>query len=109
MVISYTERLAENGLVNSVGSLSDINDNALAETITGLYKTEPVRNKGLWRGLDDLELATPEWVDWFNHGRIFHDLGVFDQPTTKQTTIVRPSLRTPKSLYTPSTQKPGAI
>ena len=75
LAIRYTERLAENGLVNSVGSRGDSYDNALAETINGLYKTELVRNKGPWRGLDDLELATLEWVDWFNHRRIFHDLG----------------------------------
>lgn len=61
--IRYTERLAEDGVVNSVGSRSDSYDNALAETINGLYKTELVRNKGPWRGLDDLELATLEWVD----------------------------------------------
>ena len=47
----------------------------MAESIIGLYKTELVRNRGPWRGLDDLELATLEWVDWFNHRRIFHDLG----------------------------------
>jgi putative transposase len=49
--------------------------NALAESINGLYKTELVRNKGPWRGLDDLELATLEWVDWFNHRRLFEDHG----------------------------------
>jgi len=49
--------------------------NALAESIIGLYKTELVRNRGPWRGLDDLELATLEWVDWFNHRRLFHELG----------------------------------
>jgi putative transposase len=73
--IRYTERLAEDGVVNSVGSRGDSYDNALAETINGLYKTELVRNNGPWRGLDDLELATLEWVDWFNHRRLFHDLG----------------------------------
>ena len=73
--IRYTERLAECGVVNSVGSRGDSYDNALAETMFGLYKTELVRNKGPWRGLDDLELATLEWVDWFNHRRIFHELG----------------------------------
>lgn len=61
--------------MNSAGSRGDSFDNALAETINGLYKTELVRNKGPWRGLEDLELATLEWVDWFNHQRIFHDLG----------------------------------
>jgi putative transposase len=73
--IRYTERLAQNGVVSSVGSRGDSYDNALAETIIGLYKTELVRNKGPWRGLDDLELATLEWVDWFNHRRLFHELG----------------------------------
>lgn len=75
LAIRYTERLAENGVVNSVGSRGDSYDNALAESIIGLYKTELVRNTGPWRGLDDLELATLEWVDWFNHRRLFHELG----------------------------------
>ena len=74
--IRYTERLAENGVVSSVGSRGDSFDNALAESIIGLYKTELVRNRGPWRGLDDLELATLEWVDWFNHRRLFHELGL---------------------------------
>lgn len=73
--IRYTERLAANDIVASVGSRGDSYDNALAESIIGLYKTELVRNKGPWRGLDDLELATLEWVDWFNHRRLFHELG----------------------------------
>ena len=75
LAIRYTERLAANGVVNSVGSKGDSYDNAMAETMFGLYKTELVRNKGPWRGLDDLELATLEWVDWFNHRRIHHQLG----------------------------------
>ncbi len=75
LAIRYTERLAENGVVNSVGSRGDSYDNALAESINGLYKTELVRNRGPWRGLDDLELATLEWVDWFNHRRLFEDHG----------------------------------
>ena len=75
LAIRYTERLAEVGVVNSVGSKGDSYDNALAESIIGLYKTELIRNRGPWRGLDDLELATLEWVDWFNHRRLFHELG----------------------------------
>ena len=75
LAIRYTERLAENGVVGSVGSRGDSFDNALAETINGLYKTELVRNQGPWRGLDDLELATLEWVDWFNHRRLYEPLG----------------------------------
>ena len=73
--IRYTERLAANDIVASVGSRGDSYDNALAETIIGLYKTELVRNKGPWRGLDDLELATLEWVDWFNCRRLLHSIG----------------------------------
>ena len=73
--IRYTERLAENGVVSSVGSRGDSYDNAMAESIIGLYKTELVRNKGPWKGLDDLELATLEWIDWFNHRRLFGELG----------------------------------
>jgi putative transposase len=69
--IRYPERLAETGAVNSVGSKGDSYDNALAETMIGLYKAELVRNRGPWRGLDDLEFATLEWVDWFNHRRLF--------------------------------------
>ena len=73
--IRYTERLAANGVVNSVGSRGDSYDNAMAESIFGLYKTELVRNKGPWRGLDDLELATLEWVDWFNNRRLLEPIG----------------------------------
>ena len=75
LAIRYTERLAEAGVVNSVGSRGDAYDNALAETINGLYKTELIRNKGPWNGLEDVELATLEWVDWFNHRRLLEPLG----------------------------------
>jgi putative transposase len=68
--IRYTERLAEAGAVTSVGSRGDSFDNALAESTIGLYKTELIRRRGPWRGLDDLELATLEWVDWYNHRRL---------------------------------------
>jgi putative transposase len=73
--IRYTERLADAGGVSSVGSRGDSYDNALAESVIGLYKTELVRNKGPWRGLDDLELATLEWVDWWNHRRLLEPIG----------------------------------
>jgi putative transposase len=73
--IRYTERLAEAGAVTSVGSRGDSYDNALAETIIGLYKTELVRRRGPWRGIDDLEYATLEWVDWFNHRRLLEPIG----------------------------------
>lgn len=73
--IRYTERVADAGGVSSVGSRGDSYDNALAESVIGLYKTELVRNKGPWRGLDDLELATLEWVDWWNHRRLLEPVG----------------------------------
>jgi putative transposase len=68
--IRYTERLAEAGASVSVGSKGDSYDNALAETVIGLYKTELIERHGPWRGLDDLELATLEYIDWFNHRRL---------------------------------------
>jgi putative transposase len=73
--IRYTERLAEAGVLSSVGSRGDSYDNALAESVIGLYKTELVHRRGSWQGLHDLELATLEWVDWFNHRRLFGALG----------------------------------
>jgi putative transposase len=73
--IRYTERLVEAGAVTSVGSRGDSYDNALAETIIGLYKTELIRRRGPWKGLDEVEYATLEWVDWFNHRRLLEPIG----------------------------------
>jgi putative transposase len=67
LAIRYTQRLADAGAVTSVRSKGDSFDNALAETTIGLYKTELIRRRGPWRALDDVELATLEWVDWYNH------------------------------------------
>jgi putative transposase len=75
LAIRYTERIAEAGAVTSVGSRGDSFDNALAETIIGLYKTELIRRRGPWRGLDEVEYATLEWVDWFNHRRLLEPIG----------------------------------
>ncbi len=76
LAIRYTERLAEAGAVPSVGSRGDSYDNALAESFNGLYKTELIRHAGPWRGLDDVEYATLEYVDWFNHRRLHGELGM---------------------------------
>src|SRR5262249_26331316 len=65
--IRYTERLLEAGIEASVGSVGDSYDNALAESVIGLYKTEVIRRRGPWRSVEDVEFATLEWVDWFNH------------------------------------------
>ena len=71
----YTERLAEAGVEPSVGSVGDSYDNALAETINGLYKTEVIRRRGPWRSLEAVEFATLEWVDWFNNRRLLEPIG----------------------------------
>ena len=73
--IRYTERLAEAGIDASVGSVGDSYDNALAETINGLYKTEVIRRRGPWKNIEDVEYATLEWVDWFNHRRLLEPIG----------------------------------
>lgn len=73
--IRYSERLAEAGVAPSVGSVGDAYDNALAETIIGLFKTEVIRRRGPWRHSDAVEYATLEWVDWFNHRRLLEPIG----------------------------------
>jgi putative transposase len=73
--IRFGERLAELGALPSIGSVGDSYDNALAETVMGLYKTELIRARGPWRNVDDVELATLAWVDWFNTRRLHGHLG----------------------------------
>ncbi len=73
--IRYTERLAKAGIEPSVGSVGDSYDNALAESIIGLYKTEVIRRQGPWRNLDQVEFATLDWVDWFNNERLLEPIG----------------------------------
>ncbi len=73
--IRYTERLAEAGIEPSVGSRGDSYDNALAESVIGLFKTEVIRRKGPWRNVEDVEFATLEWVWWFNYHRLLGPIG----------------------------------
>ena len=73
--MKYTERLAEAGIEPPVGGVGDSSDNALAETIYGLYKAEVIHRRGLWRSLEAVEYATLEWVDWFNNRRLLEPLG----------------------------------
>jgi transposase InsO family protein len=73
--IRYTERLSEAGIEPSVGSVGDSYDNALAETIIGLYKTEVIRRCGPWRNVEEVEFATLEWVAWFNERRLLSSIG----------------------------------
>ncbi len=73
--IRYSERLAEAGIEPSVGSVGDSYDNALAETINGLYKAEVIHRRGPWRNFEAVEFATLEWVDWFNNRRLLEPIG----------------------------------
>jgi putative transposase len=73
--IRYTERLAEAGIEPSVGSVGDSYDNAMAETINGLFKAEVIWHLGPWRGIDQVEMETLIWVDWFNNRRLFEPIG----------------------------------
>jgi transposase InsO family protein len=75
LAIRYTERLSEAGIEPSVGSVGDSHDNALAETINGLYKTEVIHRRGPWRSFEAVEYATLEWVDWFNNRRLLEPIG----------------------------------
>lgn len=71
----YTERLAEASIAPSVGTVGDSYDNALAESVNGLYKTEVIYRQGPWRHADAVEMATLTWVDWFNTRRLLEPLG----------------------------------
>ena len=75
LAIRYTERLADAGAVRSVGSRGDSYDNALAESVVGLFKTELIRMKGPWRTLEQVELAAAEWIDWYNNRRLHSSIG----------------------------------
>src|SRR5690554_6487740 len=87
--IRYSERLAEAGIEPSVGSVGNSYDNALAETINGLYKAK-VTHRRSWKSREAVELATLAWVDWFNHRRLLEPIGNTPRPKLKQPTITRP-------------------
>jgi putative transposase len=91
--IRYTERLAEAGIEPSVGSVGDSYDNALAETINGLFKTEVIRRCGPWRSVEAVELATLTWVDWFNHRRLLEPIG--NVPPAEAEARYHPGLEAP--------------
>ena len=75
MSIRYTESLAEAGIEASVGSVGNSYDNALAETVIGLFKAEVIHRRGPWRSFEAVEYANLEWVDWFNQGRLLEPIG----------------------------------
>ncbi len=68
--LAHSQRLADAGIRPSVGTVGSSYDNALAESINGLYKTEVIRRRGPWRNVDAVEIATAEWVEWYNHRRL---------------------------------------
>ena len=80
--IRYTERLSEAGITPSVGSVGDSYDNALAETVIGLFKTEVIRHQGPWKNIEEVEFATLTWVDWFNNSRLLEPSG--DRPPAEK-------------------------
>jgi transposase InsO family protein len=82
--IKYTERLAEAGIEPSVGSVGDSYDNALAETINGLYDAKVIHRRGPWRSFEAVEYATLEWVDWFNHRRLLEPIGNIPPAETEE-------------------------
>jgi putative transposase len=100
LAIRYTERLADAGAVTSVGSRGDSYDNALAESTIGLYKTELIRRRGPWRGIDDLELATLEWADWYNHRRL-HTACANQPPAEYEAAYLTASTARPATNTTP--------
>jgi transposase InsO family protein len=107
--IRSTERLAEAGAVTSVGSRGGSYDNALAETIIGLYKTELIRRCRPWKGIDQVEYATLEWVDWFTTGGSWSPSATSRRQSSKPHSTER---RTPATLLDSSTQasdEPGAV
>ena len=91
--IRFSERLAEAGIQPSVGAVGSSYDNALAETINGLYKTELIKPRKPWQTIDDVELATAEWVDWFNHRRLYEYCG--DIPPVELETAYYAQIRRP--------------
>ena len=76
VAVRCTQRLAEAGAVASAGSTGDSYDNALAKAFNSLFKAELVRKRGPWTGIDDLEIATAEYIDWFNHRRLHGEIGM---------------------------------
>lgn len=86
--LRYSDRLAQVGAIASIGTVGDSYDNALAESVVGLYKTECVKNDGPFRTLDELELATLSWVHWFNHNRLHSSIDYLT-PTEKENEYYR--------------------
>jgi transposase InsO family protein len=111
--IRYTDRLAEQGAVTSVGSRGDSFDNALAETVNALYKAELIYRQGPWKTVEHVELATAAWVNWWTNGACIPRAATSRRPSSKPTTTVtntgltRPSDQQLKSLHRTQSGSPG--
>jgi Integrase core domain len=105
--IKYTERLAATGIKPSVGSVGDSYDNAPAETVIGLFKTEVIRRCGPWRGLQAVEFATLEWVDWFNKRRLLEPIGNIPPAETEARYFAE--IEPAASQHRPQTKQPPKI
>jgi hypothetical protein len=102
--------LAEAGIEPSVGSVGDSYDNALAETINGLYKAEVIHQRGPWRNFEAVEFSTLEWVDWFNHRRLLEPSETYRQPKLKSgITLCYTKQPWPHNLSEMASGKPGAV
>ena len=109
LAIRSTERLAEAGAVTSVGSRGDSYDNALAETIIGLSKTELIGRRGPWKRLDQVESATLEWVDWFHHRRLPEPIGHVPPAEFQAAYHRREDPAAPPDSRTQASSEPGAV
>ena len=108
--IRYAQPAADAGALASIGSVGDSYDNALAESVIGLYKTECVRHDGPWRGVDDLELATLSWVHWFNtQPAALQRSATSHRSSTNRPTTVTTSPRAAARRENPASTEPGAV
>ena len=89
LAVRYTQPLADEGAVASVGSRGDSYDNAMAEALNSLFKAELIRNKGPWHRIDDLEIAVAEYIDWYNHRRLHGEIGLI--PPVEYETLHAPA------------------
>lgn len=110
LAIRYTERLAEAGAVTSVGSRGDSYDNALAESFHGLYKTQLIHLEGPWQGLNDVEYATLDYIDWFNRRRLHGEIGMVPPAEFEATFYDQPTAAAHRRVpITGASMKPGAV
>lgn len=106
--VAFTDRLVEAGIDASIGATGNSYDNALAESINGLYKPELIKAQGPWRTVDQVEVATLEWVDWFNHRRLYEHCGTCRRSSTRPSTTVTTELSPPLSSHiSRSPESPG--